>query len=128
MAQFTHKNRVTVSALAALLLTCSLSAFGQTQGAMNQTASKAAETADAAMNVRYKKLMAVLNTSERASLKKAQLAWLKYRDTEAEFLSLRSQGGSVHPMVYSQNVEQLTRKWTQELTKAYARYTTEGEL
>ena len=114
--------------LAALLLTCSLSAFGQTQGQMNQTASKAARTADAAMNARYKKLMAVLHPSEKTALKKAQRAWLRYRDAEAEFLSLRSQGGTVYPMVYTQNVAGLTRQRTQELTAADARYTTEGDL
>lgn len=124
----TQKNRVTVGLLAVLLLTCSLSASGQTQGAMNRTAGKAAESADAAMNVSYKKLMAVLSVSERASLKKAQLAWLKYRDAEADFLSLRSQGGSVHSMVQNQNFEQITRQRTKELKDAYSDYTTEGVL
>ena len=117
-----------VALLAALLLTYSVTASGQTQGQMNQTASKAAQNADAAMNARYKKLMAVLNPSEKAALKKAQRAWLNYRDAEAEFLSLRSQSGSVHPMVYAQNVAGLTRQRTKELTAAYARYTTEGDL
>ncbi len=124
----TQKNRVTVGLLTALLLTGSLSASGQTQGAMNRTAGRAAESADAAMNVQYKKLMAVLSISERASLKKAQLAWLKYRDAEADFLSLRSQGGSVHPMVQNQNFEQITRQHTKELKDAYSDYTTEGVL
>ena len=119
---------VRVALLAVLLLTCTVTAFAQTQGQMNRTASQAAQTADAAMNARYKKLMTVLNPTEKAALKKAQQAWLKYRDAEAEFLSLRSQGGSVHPMVYAQNVAGLTRQRTQELTEAYTEYTTEGDL
>ncbi len=128
MKQTLPKTTLTAAALAVLLLTCSMTASGQTQGQMNQTASKAALTADAAMNVRYKKLLAVLHPSEKAALKKAQRAWLNYRDAEAEFLSLRSQGGSVYPMVYAQNAAGLTRQRTQELTAAYARYTTEGNL
>ena len=95
----------------------------QTQAEMNHSAYRDYQKADAALNAAYKKLAGVLNAEEKTQLKTAQLAWLKFRDAEATFLSAREQGGTIYPTVHSMNMTDLTQKRTQELKDAYSLYT-----
>ena len=100
----------------------------QTQGQMNQTAERNADKADAAMNVAYKKLMAVLDPAQKKQLVKAQRAWLAFRDAEATLLSSKVEGGSIYPMMYSTHIREITQKRTRELTESRYFFMTEGEM
>ena len=100
----------------------------QTQGAMNQSAARESEKADAAMNAAYKKLMFSLNNEQKARLKKAQAAWLKFRDAESVFLSSKVSGGSVYSMALAARLTALTRTRTEDLNKAYIFFHTEGVM
>jgi len=87
----------------------------QTQSEMTQCAGKAFQAADAVLNQVYQKLAAKLDGDEKAKLKEAQTAWLKYRDSNCEFVADQYQGGTMQPMIYSGCLADVTRKRTSEL-------------
>src|SRR5436189_3261694 len=58
----------------------------QTQAEMTQCAGKEFQAADAVLNQVYQTLTAKLDGDEKAKLKEAQTAWLKYRDSNCEFV------------------------------------------
>jgi len=102
------------------------SAFGQgskkgpctdanTQAEMNICAGKEYKTADAALNQTYQKLVAKLEAEEKAELKEAQTAWIKYRDTNCEFVANQYKGGSIRPMILGLCLADVTRNRTAEL-------------
>ena len=100
----------------------------QTQAEMNVKAGSEYKQADATMTAAYKKLMAKLNKKEKARLKKAQIAWLKFRDAEAALLSSKVDGGSIYPMVYATHLKELTTQRTKQLSDAFTLFTTEGDM
>lgn len=87
----------------------------QTQAEMTQCAANAYKAADAVLNQVYPKLMATLDEDEKAELKAAQNAWLKYRDTNCDFVADQYKGGTMRPMIYAGCLEDLTKKRTAEL-------------
>lgn len=87
----------------------------QTQAEMNICAGKAFEAADAVLNQVYQKLMSMLDDAEKAQLKEAETAWLKYRDTNCEFVADQFKGGSMRPMIYAGCLADMTKKRTTEL-------------
>ena len=117
----------TVVALWSLLLLASTSisaqkpkkndpcADAQTQAEMTQCAANAYKAADAVLNQVYPKLMALLDDGEKAQLKAAQTAWLKYRDANCDFVADQYKGGSMRPMIYAGCLEDVTKKRTAEL-------------
>jgi len=100
----------------------------ETQSGMNEAAGKDYAKADAEMTRAYKKLIAGLEVETQAKLRAAQRQWLKFRDAEAEFRSMKVRGGSIYPMVYARNLTALTQVRTKELTDAYKTFHTEGML
>ena len=126
-----NKNWNGIRWVAALLPLCvaasiPLIANAQTQMEMNITAGKNFDKADKTMIAAYKKLMSKLDAKGKARLKKAQIAWIKFRDAEAEFRSSQSEGGSMHPMEESDCLTEITNQRTKELNAAYKDFTTEG--
>ncbi len=87
----------------------------QTQFEMNQCAGKDYKTADAALNQVYQRLVNMLDDEERAQLKEAQTAWIKYRDLNCDFVGDQFKGGTMRPMVYANCLADMTRKRTTEL-------------
>jgi uncharacterized protein YecT (DUF1311 family) len=87
----------------------------QTQFEMNQCAGKAYKAADATLNQVYQRLAAMLDDNEKAQLKEAQTAWLKYRDSNCEFVADQFKGGSMRPMIYAYCLANVTKKRTSEL-------------
>jgi uncharacterized protein YecT (DUF1311 family) len=87
----------------------------QTQAEMTQCAGKAYKAADAVLNQVYPKLVAMLDDEEKAQLKTAQEAWLKYRDANCEFVADQFKGGTMRPMMYALCLEDVTKKRTSEL-------------
>lgn len=86
-----------------------------TQAEMNICAGKEYKTADAALNRVYQQLVAKLEPEEKVQLKGVQIAWLKYRDTNCEFVADQYKGGSIRPMIYGLCMADVTRNRTSEL-------------
>lgn len=72
----------------------------RTQQDLNLCASRAFQQADAELNKLYQQLLKDAGAAERAKLRAAQLAWLKFRDAHCEYEAFGNTGGSIYPMVY----------------------------
>ena len=86
-----------------------------TQFDMTQCAGKAFRAADDALNQVYRKLVALLDEEEKPQLKEAQTAWLKYRDTNCDFVADQFKGGTMRPMVNALCLADVTKNRTAEL-------------
>ena len=60
-------------------------------------------------------LAAMLDEDEKAQLKTAENAWLKYRDTNCEFVADQYKGGSIRPMIAAICLADVTSNRTTEL-------------
>jgi uncharacterized protein YecT (DUF1311 family) len=85
-----------------------------TQHAMNQCAAAEFRKADAELNKVYQRLMREAGAAEKAKLRAAQLAWIKFRDSHCDYESFGNKGGSIYPMVYSFCLAKLTRGRTEQ--------------
>jgi uncharacterized protein YecT (DUF1311 family) len=103
-----------------------------TQLDMNVCAARDYETADTELNAVYKKAMdAVREMDEQVkdlgdhyvgaveALKRAQRAWIGYRDGQCELAGFEARGGSMEPMLISSCLADLTTKRTAELKTLY---------
>ncbi|MBD0387838.1 MAG: lysozyme inhibitor LprI family protein [Nostoc sp. C3-bin3] len=87
----------------------------QTQTAINQCANLSYQNADKKLNRVYQQLLSTLKTSRKQKLIAAQLAWIKFRDTNCEFERSKYDGGSIAPTIYSGCLEDTTKLRTQQL-------------
>lgn len=87
----------------------------QTQVEMTQCAADAYRAADKVLNQVYQQLVAKLDEEEKAQLKEAQTSWLKYRDTNCDFVADQYKGGTMRPMIYAGCLADVTKKRTSEL-------------
>lgn len=87
----------------------------QSQGELNVCWGKEYKAADARLNTVYRAFMTKLNEEESAQLKNAQLAWLKYRDTNCEFVADQFKGGSMRPMIAAMCLADVTNARVTEL-------------
>jgi uncharacterized protein YecT (DUF1311 family) len=125
--EYMKKATFTITAALCLLLALKVSpttaqtkkdpcANAQTQVEMNECQGREYKKADAALNVVYKQLMAKIdNEGERAALKAAQQAWIKFRDADCEFESYQNKGGTIYPLVYSGCLTVLTQERSKRL-------------
>ena len=90
-------------------------AEAQTQTDMNICWGKEYKAADAQLNAVYREFTSKLSPEERAQLKTAQLAWLKFRDANCEFVADEYKGGSIRPMIAAICLADVTRARTSEL-------------
>jgi uncharacterized protein YecT (DUF1311 family) len=103
-----------------------------TQIEMNICASRDFEAADVELNATYKEAMAAMRDTDKEmaeiaehyvgaveALKKAQRAWIGYRDGQCELAGFEARGGSMEPMLVSGCLADLTRKRTAELKALY---------
>ena len=99
-----------------------------TQSDMTICAAQDYEAADTLLNAVYKQAMAGMQATDKdlaeidendvgavAALKKAQRAWIGYRDGQCELAGFEARGGSMEPMLVAACLADLTRKRTQEL-------------
>jgi uncharacterized protein YecT (DUF1311 family) len=86
-----------------------------TQHELNQCAARARDKADAELNKVYRELMKDAGTTERAKLRAAQLAWLKFRDAQCDYESFGNKGGSIYPMVSSFCLARVTNARVKQL-------------
>jgi uncharacterized protein YecT (DUF1311 family) len=84
---------------------------------MKECASADLQKADKALNTTYKKLMAKLDEIAKEKLKKAQKAWIVYRDANAEFSADEMRGGTGEGLLYMSTVTQMTEQREKELAQ-----------
>ncbi|GAA3902539.1 hypothetical protein GCM10022228_11160 [Halomonas cibimaris] len=67
---------------------------------------------DTELNMAYQELMESLAADEQAALKKAQLAWLKFREAETEFWWSESisGGGTLQPVIVASHAIELLKE------------------
>ncbi|MBD2243183.1 lysozyme inhibitor LprI family protein [Nostoc sp. FACHB-888] len=87
----------------------------QTQTAINECAKLSYQNADKKLNQVYQQLLPTLERSRKQKLIAAQLAWIKFRDTNCEFERSKYDGGSIASSIYSGCLENTTKLRTQEL-------------
>jgi uncharacterized protein YecT (DUF1311 family) len=90
-----------------------------TQMELNQCAGANYESADAALNVLYRQLMAQEGAAAvKRRLTDAERAWIVYRDKECAYqVGPQQEGGSIWPMEMSNCLQQLTAARIGELSK-----------
>ena len=85
------------------------------QSEMNICADNEYRAADAELNRVYRRYSKVLEAHERALLVEAERAWVRFRDKDCTAETAESEGGSMHPLVYSGCLTRMTRTRTKEL-------------
>ena len=103
-----------------------------TQMEMNVCAHRDYEAADTELNAVYRKAMAAVQAMDVEykemgehyvgavdALKRAQRAWIGYRDGQCELAGFGARGGSMEPMLVSGCLADLTQKRTAELKTVY---------
>src|SRR5687767_7403940 len=90
-------------------------ADAQSQTEMNICWGKEYKAADAQLDAAYREFVSKLNPEETTQLKTAQLAWLKYRDANCEFVADQYKGGSIRPMIAAMCLADVTSTRTSEL-------------
>jgi len=104
----------------------------ETQMEMNICADRDYADADGELNAAYKKAMAAAQKMDVEykdmgeqyvgavdALKRAQRAWIGYRDGQCELAGFEARGGSLEPLLVSGCLADLTRKRTAELKAVY---------
>jgi uncharacterized protein YecT (DUF1311 family) len=85
------------------------------QHELNQCAARARDKADAELNKVYRELIKDTGTTERAKLRAAQLAWIKFRDAHCDYETIGNKGGSIYPMVSSFCLARVTNDRVKQL-------------
>ena len=89
---------------------------GETTVDMKMCSARKYKQADDELNKVYRKLILKLDDEgHKASLKTAQVAWLKYRDTNCDFESYLNRGGSIYSVIVSDCMTSMTNSRTKEL-------------
>lgn len=84
----------------------------QTQAAMTECVGEVYDAADRKLNETYKQIADRLvdDPDTKASLKKAQRAWIIFRDAECEFTNAQSVGGTLYGALITQCLADLTEQ------------------
>lgn len=82
---------------------------------MNECASQDYEYVDKQLNLVYKRLMSKLDSVGKEKLKSAQLAWLKFRDTQAELDADLFRDGTGSTVLFLSSKTSSTQKRVEEL-------------
>jgi len=83
---------------------------------LNQEAMHAFEQADGRLNKVYGKLLSFpLDAADQKKLRRAQRAWIAFRDAEAEYESKGAEGGSMSTLVYYSTAARLTEQRIKDL-------------
>jgi len=90
-------------------------ADAQSQAEMNICWGNEYKAADARLNEAYRQFASKLDDEQKAQLKNAQLAWLKYRDANCDFVADQYKGGTIRPMIAAICLADVTNNRTTEL-------------
>lgn len=69
------------------------------QSVLNSCAERDARRSDKTLDATYDRLVGALDDSASAALKKAELAWIAFRDATCDYETSGYAGGSMRPMV-----------------------------
>jgi uncharacterized protein YecT (DUF1311 family) len=94
----------------------------QTQTEMNICAGKEFNSSDAQLNTLYNKKIKTLNKTHKTVLKKAQRAWITYRDLACESYGLNAEGGTMQSMLVSNCLTEITRQRIKMLEDQFQTY------
>ena len=83
-------------------------ADAQTQGEINACIGAAYKASDQRLNNLYGEYRQRLDAGQKKALTAAQKAWLNYRDLSCRFETSGVEGGSGHPMAYSNCLKAMT--------------------
>jgi uncharacterized protein YecT (DUF1311 family) len=115
-------NRIATTVILALVFTAVLSgtlmagrnekghdpAIAQTQHEMNQEAENDYKKSDAELNRVYRELMGHISGDQKKALIDAELAWIKFRDSNCACWALVHKGGSIYPLMYFGHLKTMT--------------------
>ena len=91
---------------------------GETTADMKLCSAGRYKLADDELNRVYRRLLAKLDDeNHRTTLKTAQQAWLKYRDTNCDFVSYLNRGGSIYSVVVTECMIDMTNSRRKELNE-----------
>jgi len=76
---------------------------------------------DAKLNATYHALRQKLSSQSREKLRNAQLAWIKFRDANCEFVATEYEGGTASSLSRSICLKTMTEKREVELQEEYRR-------
>ena len=85
------------------------------QADMNVCADRDYQKADALLNATFKDATKDADARTLDLLRKAQRAWIAFRDAECAYQTAGDEGGSIQPMDYSLCMTRLTKLRTQQL-------------
>lgn len=89
---------------------------GETTADMKFCSAKKYKQADAELNNVYRRLLSKLDDEgHRTTLRTAQQAWLKYRDSNCDFVSYLNRGGSIYSVIVTECMTNMTSSRTKEL-------------
>ena len=97
----------------------SVCAGATTQREINECAARAFEGADKDLNQLYRETSSKLSGKTKEKLRKAQRAWLRYRDSTCEAEVALLEGGSMAPAARGFCLDRVTRSRTDEILKTY---------
>jgi uncharacterized protein YecT (DUF1311 family) len=70
------------------------------------------------LDTAYQDLLRHLDERQRQKLRVAERAWLRFRDTNAEFQASLAQGGTLGPLLKTGSLTEMTQARAMELKKA----------
>jgi uncharacterized protein YecT (DUF1311 family) len=97
-----------------------------TQIAMDECIGKNLKAADQKLNETYRALLAKVSKDGAEQLRRAQRAWVGWRDAQCEFDNMSTRGGSIHSSMVAMCVEHFTREQTKHLDEQL--HCKEGDL
>ncbi|WP_244847864.1 lysozyme inhibitor LprI family protein [Caballeronia sp. SL2Y3] len=86
-----------------------------TQMAMDECAGRELKAADQKLNDTYRTLLSKVSKDGAEQLRKAQRAWIAWRDAQCTFDTMGTRGGSINSMENALCVEKLTQAQTAHL-------------
>ena len=89
----------------------------QTTAAMRECENSRYQRADEKMNAAYRDLMSRLDAPGKAKLRRAQQAWIKFRDAEAAFRADAARGGTLAPLIRTSVLADMTESRGEQLSK-----------
>jgi uncharacterized protein YecT (DUF1311 family) len=87
----------------------------QTQIELDYCADRDYQAEDKKLNALYRSILAKYNAKSQTQLKTAEKSWIAYRDSECDFETASSEGGSIQPMEDSICLANKTRARIKEL-------------
>ena len=111
--------KIIISSLLIFTLSSISYAKELTQTDLNIAANQHFDVTDFMLNKAYQQLLGSLDNNRKQQLIKAQRAWLKFRDLNANLISSRYEGGSIRPLIHSQTLIEITNNRIAELTKMH---------